>query len=238
MMGVPTHYTRLLADERFGAERCAGVRLFVSGSAPMTPAVHAEFTQRTGAQVLERYGMTETSMLTSNPLHGERRPGSVGQALPGVSVRVVGDQDEPVADGKAGDVQVCGTNVFSGYWRRPDLLAETFTADGWFRTGDLGRFDDDGYLELVGRSKDLVITGGLNVYPKDVEAVLDALPGSGSRRSSVCRMQISAKVVVGVVVAEPAPSSTPMSYVTQPAGTWLATRSPSVWWWRSRSPAT
>jgi malonyl-CoA/methylmalonyl-CoA synthetase len=201
MMGVPTHYTRLLADEQFGAEHCQGVRLFVSGSAPMTPAVHAEFTQRTGARVLERYGMTETSMLTSNPLRGERRPGSVGRALPGVSVRVVGAGDRPVTAGETGDVQVRGANVFGGYWRRPDLMADTFTADGWFRTGDLGRFGEDGYLELVGRSKDLVITGGLNVYPKDVEVVLDTLPGV--MESAVIGLPDPdlGEIVVGVVVA-------------------------------------
>ncbi len=202
MMGVPTHYTRLLADERFGAAQCKGVRLFVSGSAPMTPAVHAEFTERTGAQILERYGMTETSMLASNPLDGERRPGTVGPPLPGVSIRLVSDGDERVADGEVGNVQVSGENVFGGYWRRPDLLAETFTADGWFRTGDLGRFDADAYLELVGRSKDLVITGGLNVYPKDVEQVLDALPGV--RESAVIGLPDAdlGEIVVGVVVAE------------------------------------
>jgi malonyl-CoA/methylmalonyl-CoA synthetase len=203
MMGVPTHYTRLLADERFGAAHCKAVRLFVSGSAPMTPAVHAEFTRRTGAQILERYGMTETSMLTSNPLHGHRRPGTVGPALPGVAIRVVNDRDQPVSDGETGGVQVSGANVFAGYWRRPDLQDETFTDDGWFRTGDLGRFDADGYLELVGRSKDLVITGGLNVYPTDVEVVLDALPGV--KESAVIGLPDPdlGEVVVGVVVAEP-----------------------------------
>jgi malonyl-CoA/methylmalonyl-CoA synthetase len=177
VMGVPTHYVRLLGDERFGSPLCDGVRLFVSGSAPMTRTTHASFAARTGMQILERYGMTETSMLTSNPLRGPRRPGTVGPPLPGVSVRTVDESGHPVAAGLVGSVEVRGANVFSGYWRRPDLEDEAFTADGWFRTGDLGRFDDDGYLELVGRSKDLVITGGLNVYPKDVESVLDTLPG-------------------------------------------------------------
>ncbi len=177
VMGVPTHYSRLLSDERLDSLVCDSVRLFVSGSAPMTRAMHAEFTSRTGAQILERYGMTETSMLASNPLVGPRRPGSVGPPLPGVSIRTVDESDQSVGAGQVGDVQVRGPNVFAGYWRRPDLAEESFTADGWFRTGDLGRFDDDGYLELVGRSKDLVITGGLNVYPTDVERVLDLLPG-------------------------------------------------------------
>ena len=177
LMGVPTHYSRLLADHRFNASRVRGMRLFVSGSAPMPPALHSAFEAQTGRTVLERYGMTETSMLTSNPLDGVRKPGSVGPPLPGVAVRVVDDEETPMVTGSVGHVQVRGPNVFGGYWRRPDLADETFTEDGWFRTGDLGAFDSDGYLELVGRSKDLVISGGLNVYPRDVEDVLDALVG-------------------------------------------------------------
>lgn len=167
LMGVPTHYTRLLAESTFTREAAQSIRLFTSGSAPMLVGTHEEFTERTGRVILERYGMTETCMLTSNPLHGERRPGTVGPALPGVEVRVV--------EGDA--IQVRGPNVFTGYWRRPELRETEFTDDGWFITGDLGRFDADGYLEIFGRSKDLVITGGLNVYPKEVESVLDALPG-------------------------------------------------------------
>lgn len=177
MMGVPTFYTRLLADPRFDGTACSGMRLFISGSAPLLASTHEEFRTRTGQSILERYGMTETTMLTSNPLHGERRPGSVGLPLPGVEVRVVGDDGSPLPVGEVGGVEVRGPNVFAGYWRRPDLTATEFTADGFFRTGDVGRFDSDGYLHLVGRSKDLVITGGLNVYPVEVEAVLDELPG-------------------------------------------------------------
>lgn len=169
MMGVPTHYTRLLADSRFTKDVTSNIRLFTSGSAPMLVATHEEFRARTGHTILERYGMTETCMLTSNPLLGERKVGTVGPALPGVEVRVV--------DGSPGAVEVRGPNVFAGYWRRPELRDTEFTADGWFKTGDLGQFDDDGYLEIVGRSKDLVITGGLNVYPKEVEQVLDGLEG-------------------------------------------------------------
>lgn len=169
MMGVPTHYTRLLALPAFTSEVAKGVRLFTSGSAPMLVATHEEFTRVTGSTILERYGMTETCMLTSNPLNGARKPGTVGPPLPGVQVRLV--------DGTPGSVEVTGPNVFEGYWRRPELQSTEFTPDGWFKTGDLGRFDEDGYLEIVGRSKDLVITGGLNVYPKEVESVLDALPG-------------------------------------------------------------
>ncbi len=169
LMGVPTHYTRLLADPRFTREATSSVRLFTSGSAPMLPSTHAEFRERTGKTILERYGMTETCILTSNPLDGERRTGTVGLPLPGVGVRV--------AEGSPGAVEVTGPNVFVGYWRRPELRATEFTEDGWFKTGDIGRLDEDGYLEIVGRSKDLVITGGLNVYPKEVEEVLDSLPG-------------------------------------------------------------
>ncbi len=176
MMGVPTHYARLLHDSRCDSALTANMRLFISGSAPMSRALHAAFASRTGHDVLERYGMTETSMLTSNPVRGVRKPGAVGRPLPGVDVRVV-DEAGGVLHLEAGSVEVRGPNVFAGYWGRPDLHDESFTSDGWFRTGDLGRFDADGCLSLVGRSKDLVISGGLNVYPADVESVLDAIPG-------------------------------------------------------------
>lgn len=176
-MGVPTMYVRLLTQDALTKEQCAGMRLFVSGSAPLLPETFHAFAERTGHVILERYGMTETGMNTSNPAHGERRAGTVGPPLPGVSVRVVGTGDAPLAAGEIGDVQVHGPNVFAGYWRRPDKNAEEFTADGWFRTGDVGVFDADGYLELVGRSKDLIISGGYNVYPKEIELLLDELPG-------------------------------------------------------------
>jgi malonyl-CoA/methylmalonyl-CoA synthetase len=169
MMGVPTHYTRLLGDERFTAPLAGHVRLFISGSAPMRATTHEEFFARTGQRILERYGTTETGMITSNPLEGERRVGSVGRALPGVEVRVSG--------GSPGSIEVRGPNVCAGYWGRPRESAEAFSADGFFITGDLGVLDADGYLEIVGRSKDLIITGGLNVYPKEVEGVIDALAG-------------------------------------------------------------
>jgi malonyl-CoA/methylmalonyl-CoA synthetase len=167
LMGVPTHYTRLLDDERFDAAACAGMRLFISGSAPMLAATHEAFHARTGHIILERYGMTETSMLTSNPLDGERRPGSVGLPLAGTDLRLADDQT----------IEVRGPNVFGGYWRRPELAATEFTADGWFRTGDIGSIDDDGYLSIIGRAKDLVISGGMNVYPKEVEDAVDAVDG-------------------------------------------------------------
>lgn len=171
LMGVPTHYTRLLAEPAFTREAVRNIRLFTSGSAPMLVATHDAFRERTGHSILERYGMTETGMLASNPYAGERKPGFVGPPLQGVEVRV-----ETSAEG-AGEIQVRGGNVFGGYWKRPELRATEFTDDGWFRTGDLGRFDEDGYLEIVGRSKDLIITGGLNVYPKELELVIDQFPG-------------------------------------------------------------
>jgi malonyl-CoA/methylmalonyl-CoA synthetase len=176
-MGVPTFYTRLLAEPGLDRAACARMRLFVSGSAPLLAETHVEFERRTGHRILERYGMTETGMLTSNPLQGERRAGSVGPALAGVEVRVVDDDDKPRAAGTIGNVQVKGANVFPGYWRMPERNKEEFTADGFFRTGDLGSLSSDGYLNIVGRSKDLIISGGYNVYPKEIELAIDELPG-------------------------------------------------------------
>jgi len=141
------------------------------------PETFAEFEARTGHRILERYGMTETNMNASNPLDGERRPGTVGPPLPGVELRVVGDDGETLAGGEIGNLQVRGPNVFRGYWRMPGKTAEDFTADGFFNTGDKASIDADGYVSIVGRSKDMVITGGLNVYPKEVELVIDRLPG-------------------------------------------------------------
>ncbi len=181
-MGVPTFYRRLLADERLDRERCRGVRLFVSGSAPLPAGVHQDWERRTGHRILERYGMTETVMLCSNPLHGERRPGTVGPPLAGVDVRIVDPESgEAAGAGVVGAIEVRGPNVFAGYWRRPRSDAD-FAPGGWFRTGDLGSFDADGYLTIVGRAKDLVITGGLNVYPKEVEDALDAARGGRRER--------------------------------------------------------
>ncbi|HTN49182.1 MAG TPA: malonyl-CoA synthase [Burkholderiaceae bacterium] len=182
-MGVPTYYTRLLAEPRFDRALCSGMRLFISGSAPLLAETHREFEQRTGLRILERYGMSETVMLTSNPYfpeRGRRIAGTVGVALPDVGVRVVRDDGGPCAPGEIGAVQVRGPNVFSGYWRMPEKTAEEFTADGWFRTGDVGHFGGEGvpsdYLTLVGRSKDLIISGGYNVYPKEIEGYIDEMP--------------------------------------------------------------
>ena len=165
LMGVPTFYTRLLSSEKLGRDLAANVRLFVSGSAPLLAETHREFERRTGHAILERYGMTETGMLCSNPLHGRRIPGAVGFLLPGVQLRL-----DP-----EGGIEVRGPNVFSGYWRRERSPAD-FTADGWFRTGDVGGMDEQGYVHILGRAKDLIISGGYNVYPKEVEGVLDELP--------------------------------------------------------------
>jgi len=177
MMGVPTYYTRVLANPEFGSECCSNMRLFISGSAPLLSETFFEFRARSGHTLLERYGMTETGMNTSNPLRGERRPGTVGPPLPGVTVRVVDDSGQPVADSEAGHLQVRGPNVFAGYWRMPEKTAEDFTADGFFNTGDQATIDPDGYVSIVGRAKDMVITGGLNVYPKEVEGVIDEMAG-------------------------------------------------------------
>ncbi|HEY2630104.1 MAG TPA: malonyl-CoA synthase [Usitatibacter sp.] len=176
-MGVPTFYARLLAEPELDAHACAHMRLFVSGSAPLLAETHVEFEGRTGHRILERYGMTETGMLTSNPLRGDRRAGSVGPALPGTDVRIVDDDNHSVGPDVIGHVQVRGPNVFAGYWRMPERNREEFTADGYFRTGDVGSVSKDGYLTIVGRSKDLIISGGYNVYPKEIELLLDELPG-------------------------------------------------------------
>jgi len=176
MMGVPTYYTRLLGDEHFGPDPCRNVRLFTSGSAPLREDTFREFTARTGHTIVERYGMTETVILTTNPLDGQRKAGTVGLPLPGVDVRIADDEDRLVPEGTIGRIQVRGPNVFSEYWRKPEKTAEDFTADGFFDTGDQGRIDD-GYVSIVGREKDLVISGGLNVYPVEVEQVINECAG-------------------------------------------------------------
>jgi len=177
-MGVPTHYTRLLQDGGLNREATAHVRLFVSGSAPLLIETHQNFFRRTGHVILERYGMTETLINTSNPYDGPRVPGSVGPALPGIAVRVT-DRDSGTVEPAdvIGTLEIAGPNVFAGYWRDPDRTRAGFTADGWFKTGDLGRIDRNGYVHIAGRVKDLVISGGCNVYPREVESELDALPG-------------------------------------------------------------
>ena len=178
LMGVPTFYTRLLADDRFDRELVAHMRLFVSGSAPMLAETHVQFEQITGHRILERYGMTETNMNTSNPYEGERRVGSVGFPLPGVEINITDPESgATLADGETGMIEVRGPNVFLGYWRKPEKTALELRTDGFFITGDMGTIDADGYVHILGREKDLVISGGYNIYPKQIETEIDALDG-------------------------------------------------------------
>jgi malonyl-CoA/methylmalonyl-CoA synthetase len=172
-MGVPTHYTRLLAYDGFDARSTANMRLFISGSAALPAQTSRAFESLTGQRVLERYGMTETGILTSNPYVGRRLFGSVGAPLPGVTLRILNANGGPSMQGEPGEIEVRGSNVFVGYWRDPEKTKAEFRADGYFNTGDIGLFDEYGYLHIVGRSKDLIITGGLNVYPREIETLLD-----------------------------------------------------------------
>ncbi len=177
-MGVPTYYTRLLKHERLTRDSVSHMRLFISGSAPLLAETHAAFRARTGHVILERYGMTETSMNTSNPLVGERKAGTVGRPLPHIAVRIADlEQGREVPKGETGMIELKGPNLFKGYWRNPEKTAEDMTRDGYFRTGDVGRIDADGYVIISGRAKDLIITGGFNVYPKEIESLIDAMDG-------------------------------------------------------------
>ncbi len=199
MMGVPTFYTRLLSEPAFSRDTARKMRLFISGSAPLLAETHRDFAARTGHAILERYGMTETGMITSNPYDGERLPGTVGFALPDVAVRIRGEQP--------GVIEVKGPNVFKGYWRMPEKTREDFTADHWFITGDVGTIDATGRVTIVGRAKDLIISGGFNVYPKEVEDVLDAMPGVGeSAVIGVPHPDFGEGVVAVVVARGPLPS--------------------------------
>ncbi|WP_027016077.1 malonate--CoA ligase [Comamonas composti] len=210
-MGVPTLYVRMLADARLTREAASHMRLFISGSAPMLVETHGEWQQRTGQVILERYGMSETIMLTSNPYgpdkrhdgQSERKAGTVGFALPGVEVRITNEEGRDLPVGEIGGIQVRGPNVFSGYWRMPEKTAEEFTADGWFKTGDLGRIDERGYVSIVGRSKDLIISGGYNVYPAEVEGFINELPGVAE--SALVGVPHADFGEVGVAVVVPKP---------------------------------
>ncbi len=211
MMGVPTYYVRLLADARFTRELCSRMRLFISGSAPLLTDTFKQFQARTGHTILERYGMSETIMLTSNPYdsaRGARVGGTVGPALPGVSARVVDDQDRTLAVGEIGQVQVRGPNIFKGYWHMPEKTRAEFTEDGWFRTGDVGRLGGeppipDDYLSIVGRSKDLIISGGFNIYPKEIEAFIDEMEGVAESAVIGVPHPDFGEAVVAVVVPKP-----------------------------------
>ncbi|WP_332682666.1 malonate--CoA ligase [Bosea sp. (in: a-proteobacteria)] len=204
MMGVPTFYVRLLQDKRLGKETTAHMRLFVSGSAPLLAETHREWRERTGHAILERYGMTETNMNTSNPYDGERVAGTVGFPLPGVSARVV-DPETGKALGRdeIGMIEVKGPNVFKGYWRNPEKTAAEFRADGFFITGDLGKIDPAGYVHIVGRGKDLIITGGYNVYPKEVEVEIDEMQGVVESAVFGCAHPDFGEGVTAVVVVRP-----------------------------------
>ena len=204
MMGVPTFYTRLLDDARFTRDLVAHMRLFISGSAPLLAETHVAFEGRTGHRILERYGMTETNMNTSNPYTGDRRAGTVGPPLPGVEVIVTDPETgAELPRGEIGMVEVRGPNVFKGYWQMPEKTAEELRANGFFITGDLGRFDSDGYLTIVGRSKDLIISGGFNIYPKEIELIIDDQPGVLESAVVGVPHPDFGEAVLGLIVARP-----------------------------------
>jgi malonyl-CoA/methylmalonyl-CoA synthetase len=207
-MGVPTYYTRLLS-EGINQNHCAGMRLFISGSAPLLTQTFNDWEDATGTVILERYGMSETGMNTANPLNGTRKPGTVGPPLPGVQCLVVNDADEPLPAGDTGQLWVRGPNVFQGYWQNAEKTKESFTPNGYFKTGDLALIDDDGYISIVGRSKDLIITGGLNVYPKEIELVLDAIDGVLESAVIGLPHKDFGEAVCAVIVAQPETDLTP-----------------------------
>ncbi|MEI4487859.1 malonyl-CoA synthase [Frigidibacter sp. MR17.14] len=210
MMGVPTFYTRLLDDPRFDRDLVAHMRLFTSGSAPLLAETHVQFENRTGHRILERYGMTETNMNTSNPYDGERRAGTVGFPLPGVELKITDPQTgATLPEGEPGMIEVRGPNVFAGYWEMPEKTREELRADGFFLTGDIGVVDADGYVSIVGRQKDLIITGGYNVYPKEIELVLDEQPGVLESAVIGVPHPDFGEAVVAVIVPLPGQSPTP-----------------------------
>ena len=225
-MGVPTLYTRLLADPALTREAASHMRLFISGSAPLLIETFAQWQERTGHTILERYGMSETIMLTSNPYqadtrHGgqfERRGATVGFPLPGVELRVVDDAGRPVEVGEVGGIQVRGPNVFSGYWRMPEKTAEEFTTDGFFKTGDVGKIDERGYVTIVGRSKDLIISGGYNVYPAEIEAELNQMHGVAESAVVGVPHPDFGEVGVALVIARPGFEPDPVSLINSLKG--------------------
>ena len=222
LMGVPTFYVRLLQDDRLDRGRAAPMRLFISGSAPLLADTHRAWQDRTGHAILERYGMTETNMNASNPYDGDRVAGTVGLPLPGIEIAVTDpDTGRELAKGQIGMIEVRGPNVFKGYWRMPDRTAAELRANGFFVTGDLGRFDDRGYLQIVGRAKDLVITGGYNVYPKEIEDAIDALPGVAESAVIGLPHPDLGEAVTAVVVAQ-APGAVTESAVLEALGGRLA----------------
>lgn len=217
-MGVPTLYVRMLQESGLTQEACRNMRLFVAGSAPLLPDTFERWRARTGHTILERYGMSETIMLTSNPYHardGERRAGTVGFPLPGVQLRITEEHGKPCPRGQIGGIEVKGSSVFKGYWRAPDLTQQAFSPDGWFRTGDMGRIDEGGYVIIVGRSKDLIITGGYNVYPAEVESYLNELPGVAESAVIGVPHPDFGEAVVAVITAEPGASPAPAGLIAE-----------------------
>ncbi len=215
-MGVPTLYVRLLAEPGLTREAARHMRLFIAGSAPLLIETFTEWQVRTGHTILERYGMSETAMLTSNPYRateGERRGGTVGFPLPGVSLRVQDEEGRALPTGEIGGIQVKGPNVFKGYWRMPEKTAEEFTADGFFKTGDVGRVDERGYVSIVGRSKDLIISGGYNVYPAEIEGYINELPGVAESAVIGIPHADFGEVGVAVVIAKPGATVDPVQII-------------------------
>jgi len=205
-MGVPTLYVRMLAEPSLSRQACAHMRLFIAGSAPLLIETFNEWTERTGHVILERYGMSETIMLSSNPYdlaQGERRGGTVGLPLPGVGLRIRDDKGNPLPSGEIGHIEVKGPNVFKGYWRMPEKTAEDFTTDLWFKTGDVGKIGSDGYVSIVGRSKDLIISGGYNVYPAEIEGYINEMPGVAESAVIGVPHPDFGEAVVAVVVPKP-----------------------------------
>jgi malonyl-CoA/methylmalonyl-CoA synthetase len=219
MMGVPTFYTRLLSDPRFTKELTQHMRLFISGSAPLLAETHVQFEERTGHRILERYGMTETNMNTSNPYDGDRRAGTVGFPLPGVELKITNPETgTSLPRGDIGQIEVRGPNVFKGYWQMPEKTAAELREDGFFITGDLGMIDEDGYVHIVGRNKDLIISGGYNIYPKEIELVLDEQ--SGVLESAVIGVPHPdfGETVLGIIVPETGTSPDLESIMTSVQG--------------------
>jgi malonyl-CoA/methylmalonyl-CoA synthetase len=205
LMGVPTYYVRLAAHPGLTREAAAGMRLFVSGSAPLLEATFAQFEAKTGHRILERYGMTEAGMICSNPYDGERLPGTVGFPLPGIAARVADEAGREVPRGEPGVLEIKGPNLFKGYWRQPERTEEEMRADGFFITGDVATMAQDGRVAIVGRAKDLIIAGGLNIYPKEIELAIDAAPGVGeSAVIGVPHPDLGEAVVAVVVRTDPA----------------------------------
>ncbi|PHS78467.1 MAG: malonyl-CoA synthase [Rhodospirillaceae bacterium] len=203
LMGVPTFYTRLVDHPDLTAETTANMRLFVAGSAPLLAETFTAFEDITGQCILERYGMTETGMITSNPLDGDRLPSTVGYPLPGIQVRVADEDGSILAVNEIGVLEVSGPNVFSGYWRMPEKTAAEFRSDGWFITGDVAKMSEDGRVSIVGRAKDMIISGGYNVYPKEIEAIIDALPGIKESAVIGAPHPDFGEAVVAIIIAAP-----------------------------------